>query len=236
MPVCGEGRIWGHQQVSPIYGILKEDARRGQVRSYYWPSPSGHPVVSCPVLHRLLKDCFRRSPSSSNKQAASNPAEEYLLRLKEAEYYASQPPTGSGFSGSQKGLLEKILPDIIRDLRFNWEPDSRLASFCRWLNDLIDVGFIPEGVTINEAASWLGLPEPHPHFISFRNQVGPRLASTIKARLLQIKEPHNYTHYGVLVEQTTSSQVNIIVAFSSRHLFCSHFHEAWPNRARLSLS
>lgn len=157
------------------------------------------------------------------EQSSNNLVEQYLLRLKEAEHYSSQPPPGSGFSGGQKGLLEKIMPDIIRDLGLNWEPDPRLASFCLWLNDLIDVNFMPEGLAINEAASWLGLPEPYPHFIVFRSQVGPRLSPTIKGRLLQIKDAGSYTHYGALAEQTTSNQINIIIVFSPRHLFLLPF-------------
>ena len=174
---------------------------------------------------------------SLSKQTSDNLAQQYLFRLKEAEYYSSQPPPGSGFAGSRKSLLEKVMPDIIRDLGFSWEPDPRLASFCRWFHDLIDVNFVPEAVAINEAASWFGLPEPYPHIIYFGSEFGPRLIPTIKANLLKIKDSGQYTHYGALAEQSTSNKINIIVAFSSRHLFLFPFprHLSEPGESELKL-
>lgn len=158
-------------------------------------------------------------PNDQAKQSGGSPATQALARLKEARYYSSQPPTGPAISGSQSYALEKTLPGVLRDLGLRWEPDPRLASFCRWLNELYEVDFRPDSVAINEAASWLGLPEPLPHFLFMRVPPGPRLSSLIKERLLQLENRQQYTHYGAMAEVHASGLLTVIIAFSSRHLF-----------------
>jgi hypothetical protein len=105
---------------------------------------------------------------AQNKTDQENLALRYLTRLPEAKAYFSSPPEGSAFAGNQNYLLEKILPRILRDLRLNWEPDPRLANFCRWLNELLQDFQMPDSIAIKEAAAWLGLPEPYPHFNKIR--------------------------------------------------------------------
>lgn len=160
-------------------------------------------------------------PDDWAKQEGGSPATQALARLKEARYYSSQPPSGPAISGSQSYALEKALPAVLRDLGLRWEPDPRLASFCCWLNELYEVDFRPDSVAINEAASWLGLPEPLPHSVFMRVPPGPRLSSLIKEKLLQLKNREEYTHYGALAEIHSSGLLTVIIAFSSRHLFLS---------------
>lgn len=162
-------------------------------------------------------------PFDQKKQAAVSPATEALARLKEAQFYSSQPPSGSAITGSQSYALEKTLPGVLRDLGLHWEPDPRLAALARWVNELYEVNFRPEAVAINEAAGWLGLPEPLPHFITIRVPPGPRLGLLIKESLLKIEHRDEYTHYGALAEVHSSGWLNIIFVFSSRHLFLSPF-------------
>lgn len=158
---------------------------------------------------------------NQNNRDTNNPALSQLSRLKEAEFYTSQSPPGSGFTGGQKHVLERTLPDAFQSLGLAWEPDPRLALFCRWLKDLLEINYKPDAVAINEAAGWLGLPEPYPHFAIMRAQVGPRLSSIIKEQLQKIKKIDQYTHYGALAEGNPAGIIDIIIAFSSRKLFLS---------------
>lgn len=158
---------------------------------------------------------------AQNKPDQENLALRYLTRLPEAKAYFSSPPEGSAFAGNQNQLLEKIMPGILRDLGLNWEPDPRLANFCRWLNELFQDLNMPDSIAIKEAAAWLGLPEPYPHFVVAREKVDVRLASRLKARLANLKDLSNYTHYGALADGNPTGYIMIIIAFSQRHVFLS---------------
>ncbi|NPV83022.1 MAG: hypothetical protein HPY46_05515 [Candidatus Aminicenantes bacterium] len=177
--------------------------------------------MSSAVILLLIISSVFAWPDDRVKQAGGSPATQALARLKEARYYSSQPPPGAAIIGSQSYALEKVLPAVLRDLDLRWEPDPRLATFCRWLNELYEVDFRPDSVAINEAASWLGLPEPLPHSLFMRVPPGPRLSSLIKERLLQLEHREEYTHYGALAEIHSSGPLTVIIAFSSRHLFLS---------------
>lgn len=177
-------------------------------------------MSSAVILLVIISSVFAR-PDDRVKQEGGSPATQALARLKEARYYSSQPPPGAAIIGSQRYALEKVLPAVLRDLDLRWEPDPRLATFCRWLNELYEVDFRPDSVAINEAASWLGLPEPLPHYLFMRVPQGPRLSSLIKERLLQLEHREEFTHYGGLAEIHSSGQLTVIIAFSARQLFLS---------------
>ncbi|MGB9907024.1 MAG: CAP domain-containing protein [Candidatus Saccharicenans sp.] len=177
-------------------------------------------TLSAVILFVVITSVFAW-PSEQAKQAGHSPATQALTRLKEAQFYSSQSPSGSAISGSQSYALEKALPGVLRDLGLRWEPDPRLAAFCGWLNELYEVDFRPDAVAINEAASWLGLPEPLPHSLFLRVPPGPRLSSLIKENLIKLERAEEYTHYGALAEIHSSGLLTVIIAFSSRHLFLS---------------
>ncbi len=158
---------------------------------------------------------------AQNKTEQKNIALRYLTRLPEAKAYFSSPPEGSAFAGNQNYLLEKILPRTLRDLGLNWEPDPRLANFCRWLNELLQDLNMPDSIAIKEAAAWLGLPEPYPHFLIKSERIDVRLASRLKAQLASLKDLSNYTHYGALADGNPTGSIVIIIAFSQRHVFLS---------------
>lgn len=182
-------------------------------------------LVKSTILAALILSLSASPISGSNlnqnKQDSGNPALEQLARLKEAEFYSSQCPPGAGFTGGQKHILERILPEALQALGLAWEPDPRLASFCRWINDLLEINYKPDAVAINEAAGWLGLPEPYPHFVFMRAQLSPRLSSVIKEQLQKIRKLDQYTHYGALAEGNPGGAIDIIIAFSARKLFLS---------------
>ncbi|MCX8161345.1 MAG: CAP domain-containing protein [Candidatus Saccharicenans sp.] len=167
-----------------------------------------------------ISSTFAWLPDQKNR-AKINPATQALARLKEAQYYSSQPPAGQAISGSQSYVLEKILPGVLRDLDLRWEPDPRLSSLCRWLNELYEVDFSPDAVAVSESAGWLGLPEPLPHSLLMRVPSEARLPSLIKERLSKLENAEDYTHYGALAEVHSPGLLTVIIAFSSRHLFLS---------------
>ncbi|MCR4397211.1 MAG: CAP domain-containing protein, partial [Candidatus Saccharicenans sp.] len=177
-------------------------------------------MLSAVIPFVVISSVFAWPPEQA-KQAGDSPATQALTRLKEAQFYSSQSPSGSAISGSQSYALEKALPEVLRDLGLRWEPDPRLAAFCRWLNELYEVDLRPDAVAINEAASWLGLPEPLPHSLFIRVPPRSRLPSLIKENLIKLEQAEEYTHYGALAEIHSSGLLTVIIAFSSRHLFLS---------------
>lgn len=115
-------------------------------------------IMSSAVILLVTISSVFAWPDDRAKQAGGSPATQALARLKEARYYSSQPPPGAAIIGSQSYALEKVLPAVLRDLGLRWEPDPRLATFCRWLNELYEVDFRPDSVAINEAASGWACP------------------------------------------------------------------------------
>ncbi|MGB9862588.1 MAG: CAP domain-containing protein [Candidatus Saccharicenans sp.] len=165
----------------------------------------------------IALETFSQQDQKSEKSLAAR----YLSQLPEAKYYLTDTTEKASFAGGQKDYLEKIMPAITKELGINWQLDSRLSFFCLWLNELFQASFMPDGVAIKEAANWLGLPEPTPHFLIMKEPLDLRLPKKIKAKLLNLPDLDLYTHYGALADGNPTGEITIIIAFSQRHVLIS---------------